>query len=352
MTRPDVIIPSQPQTPYPTQTEVKIPIIAGFGRGSSELGIPTANVSIDQLKSNILELEPGVYFGWCKVHSNDEHSREETKTRVNGVEVKYSYGLKLTKGKDLEVVLPMVMSIGWNPFYGNKEKAFELHIIHEFEHNFYGALVSFNVLGYIRPELNYTTKEALIKDIQTDIEIGLKTLETPEYAQFKVYHSNLCHSVEPIKVQNPQDVVPKEDNQRINRVKSWVLNTVAEISEQSDSLIPTETNSHKEEDQNQNNVVNQIESPIKPMRELNAEPSEVQERRRQFKQDENTSIILDERSHTDEKHYTGDDPMNQELHTEKANVDSGDYRIPHKVRKGSCGHKRGVRRCGEHTVLV
>lgn len=187
MTRPDIAIPSQPQHPFPTQTESKVPIIAGFGRGSSELGIPTANVSIDQLKSDILQLEPGVYFGWCKVYASDEHCQSEIKKRANGVDVNYSYGLNLSKGKDLEVTFPMVMSIGWNPFYGNKEKAFELHIIHEFEHNFYGALVSFNVLGYIRPELNYTTKEALINDIQTDIDVGLKTLETPEYAQFKIW---------------------------------------------------------------------------------------------------------------------------------------------------------------------
>ncbi|KAH3677646.1 hypothetical protein WICMUC_001749 [Wickerhamomyces mucosus] len=184
MTRPDVEIPSSPNPPFPLK-EQKIQIIAGFGRGSAELGIPTANVSISELKSDIIKLDPGVYFGWVKVQKNNEHNKAEVKQRTNGTDVDYKYGLDLINGKELEVALPMVMSIGWNPFYGNKEKAVELHIIHEFSSTFYGAFVSFNVLGYIRPELNYTTKEALIKDIQTDVEIGLKALETPEYARLK-----------------------------------------------------------------------------------------------------------------------------------------------------------------------
>lgn len=156
MTRPDVSIPKSPQTPYPV-TERHVTIVAGFGRGSAELGIPTANVSTQEVKA-VTQLEPGVYFGWAKVHKKADVTHSDVKARESGKQVEYSYGLGLTEGKDLEVVLPTVMSIGWNPFYGNKEKAIELHIVHEFPQDFYGATVSFNVLGYIRPELNYTTK--------------------------------------------------------------------------------------------------------------------------------------------------------------------------------------------------
>ncbi len=156
MARPDVPIPKAPRAPYPI-TERNVKIVAGFGRGSSELGIPTANVSTKQV-SKVTTLDPGVYFGFAKVGKSDEHKITETKQRENGTDVDYKYGYGLKDGEDLNVVLPMVMSIGWNPFYGNKEKAVELHIIHEFPTTFYGASVSFNVLGYIRPELNYTTK--------------------------------------------------------------------------------------------------------------------------------------------------------------------------------------------------
>ncbi|CDR46678.1 CYFA0S25e00848g1_1 [Cyberlindnera fabianii] len=183
MSRPDAPIPTSPQSPYPI-TERNVHIVAGFGRGSAELGIPTANADIKEC-THISQLDPGVYFGWVKVVADESKLESETKTRENGVEVEYGYGLGLTKGVDTEVVLPTVLSIGWNPFYGNKEKAVELHIMHSYPKNFYGALVDFTVLGYIRPELNYTTKEALIKDIQTDIDIGLKTLNTPEYEKYK-----------------------------------------------------------------------------------------------------------------------------------------------------------------------
>jgi len=156
MARPDIPVPKTPQPPYPL-TERKVKIVAGFGRGSSELGIPTANVSTKEV-SKVTELDPGVYFGFAKVEKDDEHTKTDTKKREDGTEVEYKYGHGLQDGKDLNVVLPMVMSIGWNPFYGNKEKAVELHIVHDFSTTFYGAIVSFNVLGYIRPELNYTTK--------------------------------------------------------------------------------------------------------------------------------------------------------------------------------------------------
>lgn len=156
MARPDTPIPHSPQQPYPIN-EHKVKIVAGFGRGSSELGIPTANVSTNEVEK-VTQLDPGVYFGFAKVEKSEDHTITETKQRVNGTDVDYKYGYGLKEGKDLNVVLPMVMSIGWNPFYGNKEKAVELHIIHDFPTTFYGATVSFNVLGYIRPELNYTTK--------------------------------------------------------------------------------------------------------------------------------------------------------------------------------------------------
>ncbi|CCH42480.1 Riboflavin kinase [Wickerhamomyces ciferrii] len=156
MVRPDIPIPQTPQPPYPI-TEHDVKIVAGFGRGSSELGIPTANILTTELL-NVQKLDPGVYFGYVRVKKDESHTTNEIKQRENGSDVDYKYGNDLIEGKDLNVILPHVMSIGWNPFYGNKEKAVELHIIHEFNSTFYGAKVDFNVLGYIRPELNYTTK--------------------------------------------------------------------------------------------------------------------------------------------------------------------------------------------------
>ena len=37
----------------------------------------------------------------------------------------------------------MVLSMGWNPFYGNTKKSFETHIIHKFDQDFYGSQPEF-----------------------------------------------------------------------------------------------------------------------------------------------------------------------------------------------------------------
>ncbi len=57
-------------------------------------------------------------------------------------------------------VFPMVMSVGWNPFYGNTQKTAEVHIMHKFKADFYGLEVRVIVLGYIRPEYNYVSRGA------------------------------------------------------------------------------------------------------------------------------------------------------------------------------------------------
>ncbi|CAH2353722.1 riboflavin kinase [[Candida] railenensis] len=178
MPRPSSNIPETVSDPYPIFQESHI--VSGFGRGSSELGIPTANIPIND-KLNVLDT--GIYFGWCKLKPNvDSPCPEPVRRGGKGDLVEFNNGSEL-KGDELDV-LPMVMSIGWNPFYNNKEKAAEMHIMKKFGANFYGSLVEYNVLGYIRPELDYTTKEALIEDINIDIKIALESLQLPGYQKF------------------------------------------------------------------------------------------------------------------------------------------------------------------------
>ncbi|KAG6895136.1 hypothetical protein C0992_002981 [Termitomyces sp. T32_za158] len=52
-------------------------------------------------------------------------------------------------------VLPMVMSLGKNPFYNNERLSAEIHIMHDFQSDFYGLEMRAVVLGYIKPELDY-----------------------------------------------------------------------------------------------------------------------------------------------------------------------------------------------------
>ncbi|PKI74742.1 hypothetical protein CRG98_004851 [Punica granatum] len=129
------------------------PVIKGFGRGSKVLGIPTANLSTERYTTLLSEHPSGVYFGWA--------------------------------GLSARGVYKMVMSIGWNPYFNNKEKTIEPWLLHEFDEDFYGEELLLVVVGYIRPELNFPSLESLIEKIHDDRRIAEKALELPLYSKHR-----------------------------------------------------------------------------------------------------------------------------------------------------------------------
>ncbi|KAI1239935.1 hypothetical protein IHE44_0011374 [Lamprotornis superbus] len=128
-------------------------VVKGFGRGSKELGIPTANFSEQVVESFPSDIPTGIYYGWACVGNGDVHK--------------------------------MVLSIGWNPFYKNIKKSVETHIIHTFKEDFYGEILSIVITGYIRPEKNFDSLDALISAIQEDIEEAKRQLDLPEHLKLK-----------------------------------------------------------------------------------------------------------------------------------------------------------------------
>lgn len=60
----------------------------------------------------------------------------------------------------------------------------EVHILHKFEDDFYGKELRIAMLGFIRPEYNYTSLESLINDIETDKAVSLKSLDRPGYTKY------------------------------------------------------------------------------------------------------------------------------------------------------------------------
>lgn len=99
--------------------------------------------------------KPGVYYGYARVYPVSDPPSE-------------------LLPEDL-VVLPMAMSLGWNPFYKNqrmtavciacfrrvsllKIQLQEIHIMHEFNSDFYGCELKVLILGYIRPEFDYISR--------------------------------------------------------------------------------------------------------------------------------------------------------------------------------------------------
>ncbi|XP_032979782.1 riboflavin kinase [Rhinolophus ferrumequinum] len=128
-------------------------VVRGFGRGSKQLGIPTANFP-EQVVDNLpADISTGIYYGWASVGSGDVHK--------------------------------MVVSIGWNPYYKNTKKSMETHIIHTFKEDFYGETLNVAIAGYLRPEKNFDSLESLISAIQGDIEEAKKRLDLPEHLKLK-----------------------------------------------------------------------------------------------------------------------------------------------------------------------
>lgn len=128
-------------------------VIKGFGRGSKELGIPTANYGPEVVNNLPENIQTGVYYGYANVDNGEIH--------------------------------PMVMSIGWNPFYKNEQKSMETHIIHQYDNDFYGQMLKVCIVGYIRPELNFNSLDELISAIKKDISDAHTFLSDPKNNQYK-----------------------------------------------------------------------------------------------------------------------------------------------------------------------
>ncbi|KAG5219103.1 bifunctional riboflavin kinase/FMN phosphatase [Salix suchowensis] len=129
------------------------PVVKGFGRGSKVLGIPTANLSTKGYSALLSEHPSGVYFGWAGLSSQGLYK--------------------------------MVMSIGWNPYFNNTEKTIEPWLLHEFDGDFYGEELRLVIVGYIRPEANFSSLESLIAKIHEDRRIAERALDIPMYSQYR-----------------------------------------------------------------------------------------------------------------------------------------------------------------------
>lgn len=130
-------------------------VVKGFGRGSKELGIPTANLPEDVVDKLPEDVTQGIYYGWAQVGSDP--------------------------------VEKSVMSVGWNPYYKNTKRSAEVHILKQYDADFYGEEMRVVVLGYLRPEENYDSLDALIAAIHNDIQMASDELDTPEAHAHKTH---------------------------------------------------------------------------------------------------------------------------------------------------------------------
>jgi len=126
-------------------------VIKGYNRGSSSLGIPTAN-----LDTKVPQLEKkfpfaGVYYGWAQVDCEPN--------------------MKFEKG--FGQVQKMVLSVGYSPYFDNPSITLEPYIMAEFQpYNFLGCSMKLVVVGAIRAEADFPKFEHLVQAIQNDCEVA------------------------------------------------------------------------------------------------------------------------------------------------------------------------------------
>ena len=150
-------------------------VTRGFGRGSKDLGIPTANICRKHLQCSISfdELPCGIYWGYARIiHTMKDQDQDEE-------EVSRS----LSSLPSVDRLYKTAVSVGYNPVYGNKEKTIEPHLIASSDHpmrqssicqetqfsDFYNDRIRLSIVGYLRPELPFEGIDKLIDAIKQDI---------------------------------------------------------------------------------------------------------------------------------------------------------------------------------------
>lgn len=119
-------------------------VVHGFGKGSSELGFPTANIVPEQSRVNLV---PGVYCGRVTLEGHSQPFKA-------------------------------AISIGWCPHYGDREKTTEIHILHRFEQPFYGQRLTVQLEAYLRAESVFSSVAELIQAINYDVRLTEELIDS------------------------------------------------------------------------------------------------------------------------------------------------------------------------------
>jgi riboflavin kinase / FMN adenylyltransferase len=116
-------------------------VIHGKGRGSRQLGFPTANLNIE----GDLFPKPGIYAVWA-LHQGRRY--------------------------------PAVANLGWKPTFQDQQFSVEVHILH-FDQAIYGQSLQVEFVERLRDEVTFRNAEELGTQIRRDIEQAQMILQTP-----------------------------------------------------------------------------------------------------------------------------------------------------------------------------
>ncbi len=135
---------------------VRGPVQRGFGRGSRDLGTPTANLPGHLLEGVSHASRDGVYVGFGSV---PWHSAEPIK---------------------------MVANLGRNITFDDvTERVLEAYLMDDsLPREFYGKEMRLCLIGFLRPELKFGSVDELIAGIANDVAVAKAVLEDPKAQKF------------------------------------------------------------------------------------------------------------------------------------------------------------------------
>lgn len=138
-------------------------VVTGFGRGSKQLGVPTANLCPRELELELRDLPEGVYFGWARLQACPGAPAADSQ------------------------VHKMVMNIGKRPTFGDTEPSasVEVHVMHQYAEDFYGKPMRVVALGYLRPEVKFSGVQELLDRIRKDIGVARSQLDNSMWSGYQ-----------------------------------------------------------------------------------------------------------------------------------------------------------------------
>lgn len=139
------------------------PVVTGFGRGSRAMGVPTANLDTKVVGSDVAQRPRGVYFGYARLLNPPPGSPAADAAPH-----------------------PAVLNIGARPtFADGDDVSVEVHVMHEFGSDFYGARLAVAAGGFIRPEMRFASLRKLVARIRADLAAAKVALATGEHDGMK-----------------------------------------------------------------------------------------------------------------------------------------------------------------------
>ena len=135
-------------------------VVSGFGRGSAELGIPTANLDGDALARSLDGSVSGIFAAFARVFLDDDGNGNRN-------------------GHLSKKIFPAVLSVGYNPQFENEHRTCEPWLLAgpgELPRDFRGAKMRLLVACYQRAEAKFESLEKLIALIHEDAEVASRAL--------------------------------------------------------------------------------------------------------------------------------------------------------------------------------